>query len=457
MAGLAQTFQVSDHQWLYNAVDSRLYRVAAEGGSLPSPTAEVHFGCSEGELSEWFDRGPSALVLGVTEQCNLRCRYCVYSGFYAGQRTHSDQRMTAEAALRGVDDFMMRSAGHDRVSISFFGGEPLVAFDVVRRVVDHVEECHPHRRCRFGLTTNGTQLSGAVADYLARNRFLLGVSLDGPRAVHDASRRFPSQQGSWEVVMRNLATLAAAEPKYYRTHVGLLAVLSDPRHVAAVHDFFTAEPLVASNSLIVSPMRSFDAGVTLLPQLNAEEAAAYEQYVEDLGRRFAEDVLSGDRSPDHFAEALFVGPVRSIHGRSTRPLEEERFPAMFCVPGADTLYLAADGTYHACPNLAGAFPLGDVQHGMDPERGLALVREFLAMGQANCQNCWAVRLCRACVLRARDGDQLSLQRLRQWCPMFLRQLERAFRIYIFVASRDRAAWTRYFSRRPENPLEFLAE
>jgi len=419
--------------------------------------ADVRFGCSETQLREQYRDGPGTLVLGVTEQCNLRCRYCIFSGAYSGERTHNQRRMSAEVALRGVEDFLARSSNRESVGISFFGGEPLVAFDLVKCVVEHVRQRHSDRPCHFGLTTNGTRLSGDIAEYLTRHRFNVGVSLDGPEAVHDANRRFPSRHGSWDVVMCNLAALRAAAPDYYRTHVGFLAVLSDPRQIVPVHDFFTTEPLVYSNSLIVSPLLAFDAETALLPQLTAGEAAAYEDCLEDLGQRFADEVLSGGEQPDHFAEALFISLLRSIHGRSTRPLEEERFPALFCVPGAKTLFLSASGIYHACPNLAGVFPLGDLDGGPDPEKGLALVREFLAMGQANCSNCWAVRFCRACVLRARQGDQLSLARLREWCPTFLRQLERAFRIYISVASRDRTAWARYFSTRAVSPLEALAD
>jgi uncharacterized protein len=457
MNGLARTFQVADRQWFYNAVDSRLYRVGPEGGELPVPTADVHFGCSEEHLRQQVARGPEALTLGITEQCNLRCRYCAFSGSYRNERTHNDRHMSEAVALRGVDQFLAMNAGRDRVSISFFGGEPLVAFDLVRRVVEHVEANHPHRRCRFGMTTNATKLKGDIAEFAIRHRFLLGVSLDGPQAVHDANRRFPGEQGSWDVVMRNLAALQTAAPEYYRTHIGFLAVLSDPRRMPQMHEFFSTEPLVCHNGLVVTPIRVFDADPAILPQLNQSEEAAYTDYMERLGQRFVDDVLSGCDPPDHFADAMLAGMVRSIHGRSMQPLEESQLPSATCVPAAEKLFLSASGTYHVCSNLAAAFPLGDVETGLDPEKGLALVREFLALNQADCANCWAVRLCHVCPLRARDGDRLSRERRREWCTMFLRQMERAFRIYIAVASRDREAWPRYFASRPQNPLEALLE
>jgi len=457
VTGLAQTFQVADNQWFYNAVDSRLYRVAPDGGALPRPTAEVHFGRSEAQLREQLAGGPTALTLGITEQCNLRCRYCAYSGAYRGERTHNNRHMSTEVALRGVDQFLAQSTGRNPISISFFGGEPLVAFELVRSVVEHVEQHYPQCRCHFGMTTNAVQLKGAVADFLVRHKILLGVSLDGPQAVHDANRRFPGQQGSWEVVMRNLAALSAADHEFYRTRVGFLAVLSDPLRIAEMHEFFNTEPLVCSNALMVTPIRVFDADPAILPSLSDSQEAAYTHYVERLGERFAEDVLSGTACPDHFAHAMLAGLIRSIHGRSVQSLEEETLPRVLCVPGAERLFLSAEGTFHVCSNLAGVFPLGDVHRGVDHDTCVKLARDFLDLGQTDCRDCWAVRFCQACPLRARDGDRLSLERRREWCATYLRQLERAFRIYISVASRDREAWTRYFAHRPANPLEALTE
>lgn len=457
MSGLAQTFDVADNRWFYNAVDSRLYRVGAGGGALPSPTADVPFGYSDEQLRERFQRGPVSLTLNVTEQCNLRCRYCVFSGSYSGERTHNDRRMSREVALRGVEQFMDQSVAQERVTIGFFGGEPLAAFDRIQEVVAYVRQRYPERRCQFTLTTNGTCLSRKVTDFLRRERFAFGVSLDGPQAIHDANRRFASERGSWQVVTRNLAALKAADPDYYHSHVGLMAVLSDPRRIAEMHDYFSSDPLVCENLLLVTQLRVDDAEESLLPALAAEETAAYEEYLEQLGQHFAAEVLADVERPDHFAQALFAGQIRTIHGRSTRPLEEERLPAGLCVAGAEKLFLAADGTYYVCPSLSGSLPIGDCQSGVDVEKGLALTRDFLALGEHDCRECWAVRFCRACFVRARQGDKLSLSRRRAWCATFLHQLERAFRIYLAVSSQDRTAWSRFYATRPVNFLESLAD
>jgi radical SAM protein with 4Fe4S-binding SPASM domain len=256
--------------------------------------------------------------------------------------------------------------------------------------------------------------------------------------------------------VRNLGALKAAEPDHYRTHVGLIAVLADPRRIAEMHDFFTRDPLVCENRLIVTPVRTADADSAAFPQLSPEESAAYEEYLESLGQRFAADVLAGCDAPDHLAEALFSGIVRSIHGRGTGPLNEARLPAMLCVPG-ERLFLSAKGTYYTCTNLADTRPLGDAAEGFDPEKGLATLQEFQAIAEKECRHCWAVRLCPACMVRARQGDHLSRERLREWCSGFLHQLERGFRIYLAVASRDRGAWSRYYSARPDDSFAILGD
>jgi organic radical activating enzyme len=98
------------------------------------------------------------MILQVTQQCNLRCQYCAYSGAYYN-RTHNSARMSFETAKRAIDFLLARSHESDHVHVGFYGGEPLLEFDLIKRCVDYVKKSVEGRSITFGITTNATLLN----------------------------------------------------------------------------------------------------------------------------------------------------------------------------------------------------------------------------------------------------------------------------------------------------------
>ncbi|MEU1375058.1 radical SAM protein [Streptomyces triculaminicus] len=147
------------------------------------------------------------LILLPTEQCNFRCTYC-YEDFSVG-------RMTAET-VRGVKRLLERRLDDlEQLNVSWFGGEPMVARAVVEDVSSFVVESvadRPHVRYAADMTTNGYLLDAAKAEGLAR----LGVrsyqiSLDGPREIHDTTRRRADGGASFERIWRNLLSIRGSD------------------------------------------------------------------------------------------------------------------------------------------------------------------------------------------------------------------------------------------------------
>lgn len=97
----------------------------------------------------------SSMILQVTQQCNLRCKYCAYSGAYYN-RTHNSARMSFETAKQAIDFLLARSHESDHVHVGFYGGEPLLEFDLIKRCVDYIKKSVEGRTVTFGITTNAT-------------------------------------------------------------------------------------------------------------------------------------------------------------------------------------------------------------------------------------------------------------------------------------------------------------
>lgn len=148
--------------------------------------------------------GNLTLTLCLTHNCNLRCRYC-----YAGRKyAHSMSRETAEKAL---DIALGEAQRTDRnLDISFFGGEPLLEWTLLRHCCTYIQQKteRSDTRVRFGITTNGTLLTEERLRWLAGQDFLVGLSIDGSPAMHNINRCYADGRGSHETVAGALELMA---------------------------------------------------------------------------------------------------------------------------------------------------------------------------------------------------------------------------------------------------------
>jgi len=136
--------------------------------------------------------------LFLTHACNLRCTYCYNGAPFA-------RTMPREVLARAVEWAFNQGTGP--VDLAFFGGEPLLAFDLVREGVERAEAAAARtgRPVRYRMTTNGTLLTGERLDFLADRRFRVAISLDGPARLHDRARPMAGGAGSHATVVANLA------------------------------------------------------------------------------------------------------------------------------------------------------------------------------------------------------------------------------------------------------------
>lgn len=147
----------------------------------------------------------AAMELFLTHGCNLRCTYC-YNGASFGRT------MPLAVLERAVDSAF--AEGQGPVDLAFFGGEPLLAFDLVRAAVDRGDAASARtgRPVRYRMTTNGTLLAGERLDFAVAHAFRFAVSFDGPPEVQDRNRPFADGRGTHDVVARNLAAALERQP-----------------------------------------------------------------------------------------------------------------------------------------------------------------------------------------------------------------------------------------------------
>ena len=149
-----------------------------------------------------------ALCLHVCHDCNLRCGYCfAKEGTYSGAR----EMMSLETAKKAMDFLIDNSADRKILEVDFFGGEPLMNFDVLKKTVEYAKQRAKEKGkfFKFTTTTNGVLLNKEASEYLNEEMDNVVLSLDGRKEVNDSVRKTPNGKGSFDLIIDNF--------KYFRS------------------------------------------------------------------------------------------------------------------------------------------------------------------------------------------------------------------------------------------------
>jgi len=192
------------------------------------------------------------LTLQVTQQCNLRCEYCIYSGVY-NTRTHSNKRMSWETAKKAIDFFIARTTELAEITIGFYGGEPLLELDLIKRCVEYAKSKIEGKAIKFNVSTNGTLLVDNVVDYLVKNDFLLSVSLDGSKEEHDVTRKFENGEGSFDIIIGNMERLRIRYPEYDKK-TSIMSTINPHADLGCTLEYFSTDELFNDKHVIFNQM-----------------------------------------------------------------------------------------------------------------------------------------------------------------------------------------------------------
>ena len=157
-----------------------------------------------------------ALCLHIAHDCNLACRYCfAEEGEYHGRRA----MMSYEVGKKALDFLIANSGKRKNLEVDFFGGEPLMNWQVVKDLVAYgrsQEEIH-NKKFRFTLTTNGVLLNDEVMEFANKEMSNVVLSIDGRKEVHDYMRPFRKGQGSYDLIVPKFQKLAESrnQTDYY--------------------------------------------------------------------------------------------------------------------------------------------------------------------------------------------------------------------------------------------------
>ncbi len=366
-------------------------------------------------LGDLLDRSLQKVTLQLTQNCNFRCTYCTYTHSDGSQRTHADNRMTFETAKKAVDYLLAHSIDTPTVYIGFYGGEPLLEFPLIQKVVEYAEGLFPPSRLKYTITTNASILNDRIVTFLKEHHFSVVISLDGPEKIHDKNRVFAeSGKGTFRVVIEKLIEIHEKEPEFFKG-LTLNMVIDPSNDFNEVLSLFTEYPFLlecTSQTSIIDDYFTDEKNVVSESFTESMEYQTFLGYLYLLNRIREEDV-----------PLAVLSRIRGIQDDTYRKfsprdrLGKANTPGGPCIPGKSRLLVTYDGKLIPCERVSEtseAICLGNLDTGIDLEKAQTLLNVAGFTAEA-CKKCWAFSLCSLCIKYADNYGKFSPEKRLSYC------------------------------------------
>ena len=365
-----------------------------------------------GELKNKTRGVVKALCIHIAHTCNLNCAYCFASqGKYQGERAI----MSYEVGKRALDFLIENSGTRKNLEVDFFGGEPLMNFDVVKQLVAYarsVEKDHG-KNFRFTLTTNGLLIDDDVIDFANKEMSNVVLSLDGRKEIHDRYRVDYAGNGSWEKIVPKFQKLVEARggKNYYMRGTFTHANPDFLKDIQQMLDLgfteLSMEPVVCASG---DPS-----------ELTAEDLPIVLEQYEKLAELMLEREKEGRPFTFyHYMIDLTGGPC--IYKRISG-----------CGSGTEYMAVTPWGDLYPCHQFVGdeKFKLGDIYEGVT---NTAIQKEFSdcnVYAREECRNCWARLYCSGgCAANAYHATGKITGIYEYGCELFKKRMECAIMVAV---------------------------
>ena len=380
-----------------------------KSGRLFSPDT---FEGMAGRLKEKTSGVIKALCLHVAHTCNLNCSYCFASqGKYHGDRAV----MSFEVGKQALDFLVANSGTRRNLEVDFFGGEPLMNFDVVKQLVAYARsiEKEKGKNFRFTLTTNGMLVDDDVIDFANRECHNVVLSLDGRKEVHDRYRVDYAGRGSWEQIVPKFQKFVKERggKGYYMRGTFTHANPDFLKDIQTMLD-------LGFNELSMEPVVSAPGDPAELTQ--EDLPIVLEQY-----EKLAELMLERDREGRpftfyHYMIDLTGGPC--IYKRISG-----------CGSGTEYMAVTPWGDLYPCHQFVGEekFKLGDIWNGVTNKETQCDFANCNVYARPDCRDCWAKLYCSGgCAANAYHSTGSVTGVYKYGCELFRKRMECAIMVEI---------------------------
>jgi uncharacterized protein len=376
------------------------------------------------------DEIPNSLPLGhasinVTQECNLNCTYCFAVGGEYGSRGY----MSRDTAFKSVNWLIRESGAHQDLTITFFGGEPLLNFALIKEVVDYAKALETGKKISFAIITNGTLMNEEVIEFFKKHDFCVGIGFDAVERLQNRYRPFKDGRESYPVVRKNISALLAAGVK--RFHV-TCQVSDDQTDFKEARQALIETGCAAMNIHRPAPplLESKDAdSMEIFATIKSGNLQEYTEKlllsVEEEGQSW----LTSIKERKFFPSRLFSEILGRLHTRMKRHY--------FCGAGKGMVNISISGDIYPCHRFNG---LAHMKMGT-LENSVAQSREKYVENHTSripaCRHCPARYFCGAgCIYEHMAVGGGIDTPYSVWCAMMMKAVELGIAIYHKLDEQD---------------------
>lgn len=333
------------------------------------------------KFEELYNKNIMHIALNVTHKCNLNCDYCYGDGgTYGGPQVNMDM----DTAKRAVDFLMDVSGSTEKIRITFFGGEPLLNFELIKDVMQYArKKAKKHnKKLFFGMTTNGTLLDDKKIDFILDENIDVTFSLDGPKMIQDKNRKFKFNEkiSSYDIVYPKVSKFVEkAEEREFKLY-SFRATLTRPSadDLYKTKDFFKGFKTknvffdYAEYNNHQSPNN-----------LDIDEQTV--SHIKNQVKQYAEEARDNIESPK---ASIFSGAIKGI----VKKVKKRNHCSS---PGALYIGISATGDIFPCHRFVGheSSKLGNVWDGFDRKQWLKKYVKAHIFSSGKCSRCWVRNFC----------------------------------------------------------------
>ena len=378
-----------------------------KAGKLFTPD---NFQAIAGELKSRSGNIIKALCLHVAHTCNLNCAYCFASqGRYHGERA----LMSYETGKQALDFLIANSGKRYNLEVDFFGGEPLMNWDIIKKLVAYArnQEKKYNKNFRFTLTTNGLLIDDDVIKFANQEMDNIVLSLDGRKEIHDAYRKDYAGNGSYDRIIPKFQKLVKARVnnKNNKTSYYMRGTFTH-RNPDFTRDIFHMADLGFTELSMEPVVCAPDDPVAL----TEEDIKIVKTQYEILAR----DMLQRERDGK---------PIKFYHFN----IDLNRGPCVYkrvsgCGSGTEYMAVTPWGDLYPCHQFVGdeKYKLGDIWQGVINQELRENFRACNAYSRPECQDCWAKLYCSGgCAANAYHATGSIQGVYSPGCELFKKRIE----------------------------------
>lgn len=344
------------------------------------------------------------LIIEITEQCNLRCSYCIFDEESQLERNHGTTSITKQSAEKSVLNFSKRVSGNGY--IVFYGGEPTMAFEQIKNIVNYANNLKG-KSFKYSFTTNGYSIKDEHIKFIVENDFKVTFSLDGDKETHDKYRVTKNGLGTFDKIISNINKIRDYAPDYFKRNILLNCVISETTDIESLNEFF------------------FNLGV----DLGSLQFSPIRQSGDFVANNITNSILSNQEIPttSNPIEKNKIDEILS-HIRYRKLDSQAHEGKKKCIPFSDRTYVRTNGNVQFCERIGNYSELHD-DVSVLKDASKRIWDHFYSNKSDDCSRCYAYNFCQFCPASFITNGKLDIEGNRYRCSNFRKLVAKSLSFY----------------------------